>query len=169
MQNVEFDLPELAKGNYNLTAEGVNCLDNFKNTTQLTYNKFNNHVRIQTDKGLYKPGDDINFRVIFMDKDLKPAEPEKNAVIWFEDGKRNRIKEIRDFKVVKGVYTGKFRISEFPVMGGWRLGVQNGGRYDRTVYFEVDKYVLPKYVVKVEATEAVSSKDGDMQVIVRAK
>ncbi|XP_037817547.1 murinoglobulin-1 [Lucilia sericata] len=103
-----------------------------------------------------------------MDKDLKPAQAEKDAVIWFEDGKRNRIKEIKDFKTVKGVYTGKFKISEYPVTGGWRLGVKNGGRFDRTVYFEVDKYVLPKYVVKVEATESVSVKDGDMQIVVRA-
>ncbi|XP_065357347.1 thioester-containing protein 1 allele R1 isoform X2 [Calliphora vicina] len=168
VKHVDFELPELEKGDYNLTAEGVDCFDNFKNTTKLNYAKFNNHVRIQTDKGLYKPGDDINYRVIFMDKDLKPAAAEKDAVIWFEDGKRNRIKEIRDFETVKGVYTGKFKISEFPVTGGWRLGVKNGGRFDRTVYFEVDKYVLPKYVVKVEATESVSVKDGDMQIVVRA-
>ena len=169
VKHVEFDVPELEQGDYNLTAEGVNCMDNFKNSTRLHNTKFNTHVRIQTDKGLYKPGDEINYRVIFLDKDLKPGQPEKGALIWIEDGKRNRIKEIRDFKVTKGVHTGKFKISEFPVTGGWRMGVKNGARYDRTVYFEVDKYVLPKYVVKVEATESVSVKDGDMQVVVRAK
>lgn len=169
VKHVEFDLPVLEKGDYNLTAEGVDCLGNFKNTTKLNYNKFTNHVRIQTDKGLYKPGDEINYRVLFMDKDLKPTEPEKDAVIWIEDGKRNRIKEIRNFKTIKGVHTGKFKISEYPVTGGWRLGVKNGGRWDKQVYIEVDKYVLPKYVVKVEATESVSVKDGDMQVVVRAK
>ncbi|KAM7353961.1 thioester-containing protein 4 isoform 2-T2 [Cochliomyia hominivorax] len=168
VKHVDFDVPVLKKGDYNLTAEGVNCMNNFKNTTKLNYNKFTGHVRIQTDKGLYKPGDEINFRVIFLDKDLKPTKPQKEAVIWFEDGKRNRIKEIRDFETIKGVYTGKFKISEFPVMGGWRIGVSNGGRFDRTAYIEVDKYVLPKYVVKVEATESVSVKDGDMQVVVRA-
>lgn len=169
VKHVDFDLPTLQNGNYNLTAEGVNCLNNFKNTTRLIHNKFINHVRIQTDKGLYKPGDDINFRVLFMDKDLKPAQPEKDAVIWIEDDKRNRIEELRDFRTVKGVYSGKFKISEFPVTGGWRMGVKNVARLDHTLYFRVDKYVLPKYAVKVEATEAVSVKDGDMQVIVRAK
>lgn len=169
IKNVEFTVPELEKGDYNLTAEGVNCLDNFKNTTKLNYEKFDVYARIQTDKGLYKPGDVVNYRVIFLDKELKPGTVNKNASIWFEDGKRNRIKEIRDFEVVKGVHTGKFQISEFPVMGHWRVGVSSGSRHDRTAHFEVEKYVLPKYVTKAEATDSVSVKDGDVQVVVRAK
>uniref|UniRef100_A0A1B0G6L1 TEP1-F n=1 Tax=Glossina morsitans morsitans TaxID=37546 RepID=A0A1B0G6L1_GLOMM len=168
VKNVDFDLPVLERGDYNLTAEGLNCMKMFKNSTKLNYSKFHTNVRVQTDKGLYKPGDVINYRVIFLDKNLRPDKPIKEAKIYVEDGKRNRIKEIKDFNVVQGVYTGKFQISEYPVTGGWRLGVSNGGRYDHMVYFDVDKYVLPKYVVKVESTERVSVKDGDMQVIVRA-
>ncbi|XP_061388606.1 thioester-containing protein 1 allele R1-like [Musca vetustissima] len=168
IKEVEFAVPTLAKGKYNLTAEGINCLENFKNSTRLNYAKFNTYVWIQTDKGLYKPGDTINYRVLFLDKALKPAVPEKNTVVWLEDGKQNRIKELKISKVVKGVHTGQFKISEFPVMGKWRVVVSSKGQDDQSVYFEVQKYVLPKYVVKAEAPESVSVKDGDMQVIVRA-
>uniref|UniRef100_A0A1I8PQI3 TEP1-F n=1 Tax=Stomoxys calcitrans TaxID=35570 RepID=A0A1I8PQI3_STOCA len=168
IKNVDFEVPALEKGDYNLTAEGVNCFDGFKNTTKLNYAKFDPYVRIQTDKGLYKPGDVVNYRVVFLDKDLKPATVDKNVMIWFEDAKRNRIKEIKDFTLSHGVHTGKFQISEFPVMGHWRMGLSGMGGHGRVVYFEVQKYVLPKYVVSAEATEAVSVKDGDMQVVVRA-
>uniref|UniRef100_A0A1I8PQF4 Thioester-containing protein 4 n=1 Tax=Stomoxys calcitrans TaxID=35570 RepID=A0A1I8PQF4_STOCA len=172
IKNVDFDVPALEKGDYNLTAEGVNCFDGFKNTTKLNYAKFDPYVRIQTDKGLYKPGDEVNYRLVFLDKDLKPATVNnKNATIWFEDGKRNRIKEIKDFTVSHGVHTGKFKISEFPVMGYWSMGVSGVGGYGdygHSATFEVQKYVLPKFVVKAEATPAVSVKDGDMQVVVRA-
>ncbi|XP_061388607.1 thioester-containing protein 1 allele R1-like [Musca vetustissima] len=166
IKEVEFAVPTLAEGKYNLTAEGINCLENFKNSTILNYAKFSPYVRIQTDKGLYKPGDTINYRVLFLDKDLKPAMPEKDTLIWLEDG--NRIKELQISEVVKGVHTGQFKISEFPVMGNWRMVVTSKGQDDHSVYFEVEKYVLPKYVVMAEATESVSVKDGDMQVIVRA-
>lgn len=44
--------------------------------------------------------------------------------------------------------------------GGWRRTIVN---------FDVQKYVLPKYKVSVDATSKVSVKDGDMQVVVRAK
>lgn len=84
LKNVDFQVPVLELGDYNLTAEAVNCLDNFRNTTNLFLEHFENYVRIQTDKGLYKQGDTVNYRVIFLDKDLRPAKPNNNASIWFE-------------------------------------------------------------------------------------
>lgn len=55
------------------------------------------------------------------------------------------------------------------MFGTWRLALDNGGWRKTIVSFDVEKYVLPKYQVNVEATSKVSVKDGDMQVIVRAK
>lgn len=84
LKNVDFQVPVIELGDYNLTAEGVNCIGNFKNTSRLNSEKFHNHVRIQTDKGTYKDGDTVNYRVIFLDKDLRPAKPNENATIWVE-------------------------------------------------------------------------------------
>ncbi|XP_061388608.1 thioester-containing protein 1 allele S1-like [Musca vetustissima] len=168
IKEVEFAVPTLAEGTYKLTAEGINCLENFKNSTALMFAKFKTYVQIQTDKGQYKPGDIINYRVLFLDKDLKPAVPKKNTLIWLADGNLNRIEEVKNFKVVKGVYTGQFKISEFPVMGIWQVVVSSWGQEDYAVFFEVNKYILPKYEVKIEAPWSVSVRDGDMLVIVRA-
>lgn len=55
------------------------------------------------------------------------------------------------------------------MLGGWRLIVKNGGSYNQEVYFDVEKYVLPKYEVKIEATEAVSVRDGDVNIVAKAK
>uniref|UniRef100_A0A0A1WK50 TEP1-F n=1 Tax=Zeugodacus cucurbitae TaxID=28588 RepID=A0A0A1WK50_ZEUCU len=164
---VEFDVPALPKGKYNLTAEGISGLI-FKNTTELNYDNFAAITKIQTDKGKYKPGDKVNFRVLFLDENLKPGVAEKDANIWFEDGKRNIVKEFKNFELKNGVYTGEFQISEFAVLGGWRLIVKNGGSYNQEVYFDVEKYVLPKYEVKIEATEAVSVRDGDVNIVAKA-
>ncbi|XP_017476754.1 PREDICTED: CD109 antigen-like isoform X2 [Rhagoletis zephyria] len=164
---VEFDVPALEDGKYNLTAEGVSGLI-FKNTTRLNFEKFHAITKIQTDKGKYKPGDKVNFRVLFLDENLKPAKAEKDAVIWFEDGKRNIVKECKNIELKNGVFTGEFQISEFAVRGFWRLIVKNGRPYNEEVYFEVDKYVLPKYEIKLDATDAVSVRDGDVNIVVRA-
>ncbi|XP_061396861.1 CD109 antigen-like, partial [Musca vetustissima] len=168
IKEVEFAVPTLTGGKHNLVAEGINCLENFKNSTALKYAKFSPYVLIQTDKGQYKPGDTINYRVLFLDKELKPAVPEKDTIIWLEDGNQNRIKEFKISEVVKGVHTGQFKISEFPVMGNWRVVVSTKGQDDHSVSFYVRRYDPPKYVVTIEAPESVSTKDGDMQVIVRS-
>uniref|UniRef100_A0A0A1WMQ8 TEP1-F n=1 Tax=Zeugodacus cucurbitae TaxID=28588 RepID=A0A0A1WMQ8_ZEUCU len=167
VQNIGFNVPVLRDGQYNIMAEGLSGVI-FKNSTKLSHNVFQTHVKIQTDKGKYKPGDTVNFRVLFLDENLKPSGPSASSVMWFEDGKRNRIKEYKNFTVTKGVYTGKFQISEYPVNGRWRLAVDNGGWRRTIVSFDVEKYVLPKYKVSVDATSKVSVKDGDMQVVVRA-
>ncbi|XP_033150802.1 murinoglobulin-1 isoform X2 [Drosophila busckii] len=168
LKQLSFKLPPLEKGDYNLTAVGVSGLE-FTNTTALNWAEFKPYVKLQTDKGKYKPGDAVNYRVIFLDENLRPAKAEKDVVVWFEDPKSNRIKELKHIETKSGVYTGKFELSEFALLGGWRLQVQNGGDYaEETVYFEVEKYVLPKYTIKMDATQHVSVRDGDMQVVVKA-
>lgn len=88
---------------------------------------------------------------------------------FWQDGKKNRLKEIHGIETKVGVHTGKLQIPEYPEYGYWQLGVDNVGRYDSTAHFMVQKYVLPKFLVEAKATDSVSVKDGDMQVIVRAK
>ncbi|XP_053958136.1 murinoglobulin-1-like [Anastrepha ludens] len=166
-KSVQFEVPVLPKGKYNLTAEGVSGLI-FKNTTELNYANFHAITKIQTDKGKYKPGDKVNFRVLFLDENLKPGVADKDSVIWFEDGKRNILKEYKDFELKNGVFTGEFQISEFAVLGNWRLIVKNGRSYNDEVYFDVIKYVLPKYQTKLDATDAVSVRDGDVNIVVKA-
>lgn len=83
VKNIAFSVPLLRDGDYNITAEGLSGLI-FKNSTKLNHNVFQTHVKIQTDKGKYKPGDVVNFRVLFMDENLKPSGPSASSVIWFE-------------------------------------------------------------------------------------
>lgn len=169
VKQIRFSLPPLKSGDYNLTAEGVSGLE-FKNSTALTWAEFKTYVKIQTDKGKYKPGDTINYRVLFLDENLKPSTPEEEVVVYFEDPKRNRIKELKHLETRTGVYTGKFVLSEFANLGSWSLIAQNGERFsDERVYFDVEKYVLPKYSIQLDATQHVSVRDGDMQIVVKAK
>lgn len=190
-KQITFKLPPLEAGEYNLTAEGVKGLE-FKNSTKLNWENFKPYIKIQTDKGKYKPGDTINYRVIFLDENLRPDTAKDEVVVWFEDSKRNRIKQEKHIKTTGGVYTGKFELSEFATLGSWSLHVQNGDQHhdggiyfggrkqfggfghrwhrsDELVNFEVEKYVLPKYSVKMDATQQVSVRDGEFNVVLKAK
>ncbi|XP_001992839.2 CD109 antigen isoform X1 [Drosophila grimshawi] len=167
-KQITFKLPPLVSGDYNLTAEGVSGLD-FKNSTKLNWEKFRPYVTLQTDKGKYKPGDIINYRVLFLDENLRPTDADDEVVVWFEDSKKNRIKELKHIKTRTGVYTGKFELSDFATLGSWTLTTQNGNPFENErAYFNVEKYVLPKYIVKMDATQQVSVRDGDMQVVIKA-
>ena len=62
----------MGPGKYNLTARGSGGLT-FVNTTQLDYAEKSHSVFIQTDKAIYKPGHQVQFRVIVVNPQLKPS------------------------------------------------------------------------------------------------
>uniref|UniRef100_A0A0A1WID3 CD109 antigen n=1 Tax=Zeugodacus cucurbitae TaxID=28588 RepID=A0A0A1WID3_ZEUCU len=167
-ENIEFDVPQLKDGDYSLVAKGVSGII-FENSTKLDYADYKPATFIQTDKATYKPGDLVQFRVLFLDANTRPAKIAKPITIVINDGARNRIKQLQDVKLTKGVYTGEFQLSEQPVLGDWNIEVVVEGQTPESKSFEVAKYVLPKFEVSVETAKDVAIPDGIIKVTVRSK
>ncbi|XP_033156919.1 CD109 antigen isoform X2 [Drosophila mauritiana] len=167
-QNVEFEVPKLATGNYNLTAEGLSGVV-FKNSTKLNYADEKPSVFVQTDKATYKPADLVQFRILFLDENTRPAKIEKPISVIITDGAQNRIKQLSDVKLTKGVFSGELQLSEQPVLGTWKISVSVDGDNRETKSFEVDKYVLPKFEVIVDTPKAAVIEDKVIKATIRAK
>ncbi|XP_039481355.1 CD109 antigen isoform X2 [Drosophila santomea] len=167
-QNVEFEVPKLASGNYNLTAEGLSGVV-FKNSTKLNYADNKPSVFLQTDKATYKPADLVQFRILFLDENTRPARIEKPISVIITDGAQNRIKQLSDVKLTKGVYSGELQLSEQPVLGNWQISVSVNGENTETKSFMVDKYVLPKFEVIVDTPKDVVIADKVIKATIRAK
>ena len=58
---------------YKLLAEGVSGII-FKKEAEVFLNSKSFSILIQTDKGIYEPGDTLKFRVFLLDRYLKAAE-----------------------------------------------------------------------------------------------
>lgn len=65
--------------NYKLEIEGVDGII-FKNESWLNVESKNVSIFIQTDKGIYKPGENIKFRILVLDFELKPVLLRKSAL-----------------------------------------------------------------------------------------
>ncbi|KAH8412151.1 hypothetical protein KR009_000193 [Drosophila setifemur] len=168
IQNVEFEVPKLATGAYNLTAEGVSGVV-FQNSTKLNYADEKPSTFIQTDKATYKPADLVQFRILFLDENTRPAKIDKPISVVITDGEQNRIKQISDVKLTKGVYTGELQLSEQPVLGTWKLSVSVDGESGESKTFVVDKYVLPKFEVTVDTAKDITILDNVIKATIRAK
>ncbi|XP_041450764.1 CD109 antigen isoform X1 [Drosophila obscura] len=167
-QNVEFDVPKLAAGDYNLTAVGVSGIV-FENSTKLNRADDKPSTFIQTDKATYKPADLVQFRVLILDEQTRPAKLDKPVTIAITDGAQNRIKQLTDIKLTKGVYAGELQLSEQPVLGTWQIAVSVDGDGTETKTFEVDKYVLPKFEVIIESPKDVAVQEKVIKATIRAK
>lgn len=75
-----FKLPlNSPSGNYELLVEGrADGRHIFSNRTSLMYTSKTTSVFIQTDKAVYKPGQDVLFRIVTVYPDLKPYKVSLN-------------------------------------------------------------------------------------------
>uniref|UniRef100_A0A6P4EP21 TEP1-F n=1 Tax=Drosophila rhopaloa TaxID=1041015 RepID=A0A6P4EP21_DRORH len=167
-ENVEFEVPKLATGDYNLTAEGISGVF-FRNSTKLNYADEKPLTFVQTDKPIYKPADLVQFRILFLDENTRPAKIDKPISVLITDGAQNRIKQLTDVKLTKGVYSGELQLSEQPVLGTWKISVSVDGDSTETKSFDVDKYVLPKFEVIVDTAKDVVQAENVIKATIRAK
>lgn len=166
--NVKFDVPKLVNGDYNLTAAGIEGVI-FENSTKLNYADNKPSIFIQSDKATYKPSDLVQFRVLFLDENTRPATIDKPITIAITDGAQNRIKQLTNVQLTKGVYAGELQLSEQPVLGMWSIAVNVADETAESKSFEVAKYVLPKFEVIVESAKDVAVQDGVIKATIRAK
>lgn len=102
---------------------GLECVHN----ASLSIETKNVSIFIQTDKAIYKPEEEIHFRVIVLDSKLKPVrldEKSTSFLIYIEDADKNRIKQWKNGKLSKGVFSSQFKLSKLPVLGHWKIIVK---------------------------------------------
>lgn len=126
-------------------------------------------IFIQTDKSVYKPGDTIKFRVLVLDDKLRPVSlpPNSPLNIYLTDAENNRVKQWLKATPKKGVFTGEVPLSEFPLLGNWKLEAEVGGD-KKTKDIEVAEYKQPKFDVKIDSPNEFSAKNGKVRAIIRS-
>lgn len=167
---VELHIDDLdIRNGYKFVAEGLSGLK-FKNESTLRVESKNVSIFIQTDKGVYKPGETIRFRVIVLDSQLKPVvlTPDNLLSIYLSDPEKNRIKQWLQVSLKKGVFTGEIELSELPVLGGWTFEARIG-QETKTKTIDVAEYVLPNFDVTIDSPNEFSVKDGKIRAIIRSK
>ncbi|XP_067449972.1 alpha-2-macroglobulin-like [Thunnus thynnus] len=121
---------------------------------------------VQTDKPIYLPGQTVHFRVITLDTMFRPANQLYN-VIEIEDARSNRIGQW-----LNTTSNGKILQLSYSLNSEAREGIYNvivwidGQNINHQ--FKVEKYVLPKFDVKVHASDEISIGEGEIKAEVCA-
>ncbi|XP_044613298.2 CD109 antigen isoform X1 [Equus asinus] len=119
----------------------------FSNSTRLSFETKRMTVFIQTDKSLYKPKQDVKFRIVTLFSDFKPCRTAVNILI--KDPKSNLIQQWLSEQSDLGVISKTFLLSSHPILGDWSIQVQvNDQMYYQS--FQVSEYVLPKFEVALQ-------------------
>ncbi|KAL4237869.1 hypothetical protein ACF0H5_002579 [Mactra antiquata] len=130
-------------------------------------------VHIQTDKGIYKPGQTIHFRTFGISSNMMVYTGFFNITI--KDPKGNLMKNMVNASESEyGVVEDFIIMDTEPVLGDWLISVtaREPGEISTTTatkHFTVDKYVLPKFDVKLDLPPFAVTTDKEFHGTVRAK
>uniref|UniRef100_A0A1I8MBJ9 A-macroglobulin complement component n=1 Tax=Musca domestica TaxID=7370 RepID=A0A1I8MBJ9_MUSDO len=191
-QLVDFEVPKLREGIYELQTEGLQGLI-FRRNATLIFEPYSINVYIQTDKALYRPGDLVQYRIIALDAGAKPARFFEPLTLVIKDSEGNRIKKIKNLEFSKGVHKGKLQLSEHTMLGKWSIEILDVEeprdqpqvpmypgfsrhpnpnilpKAKSTKHFEVARYVLPKFSVAIESDKKVAILDRSFKITIRSK
>ncbi len=139
---VSFAVPALPEGQYDLAIQGNGFSD--KAPIQVVDSSL---VFLQTDKPIYKPGQTIHVRAITVNSELKPVSGRVTVEALDAKGIKVLRKEVTadDF----GMATLDLPLSTEPNLGTWKL-TATAGKQKTQLDVKVEKYVLPKYEIKLD-------------------
>lgn len=126
---------------------------------------------IQMDKPIYKPGDEVKFRILVLDRDMKPYHM-NNIHINITDPFNRSIKVISDLgESFLGVFNSKFSLSSNTPLGNWKIKVvvDKIHQYENFKVFSVKKYTLPPFDVHISTERKAMLKTEDLKISFHAK
>uniref|UniRef100_A0A8C9XCM4 Alpha-2-macroglobulin n=1 Tax=Sander lucioperca TaxID=283035 RepID=A0A8C9XCM4_SANLU len=116
---------------------------------------------IQTDKPIYLPGQTVHFRVITLDTKLRPV----NQLV--SDSNSNRIGQWLNETSNSKILQLSYALNSEARQGAYQVTVSIG--LDQIQHsFKVEKYVLPKFDVKLNASDEVSINQEEIKAEVCA-
>ncbi|RXN38154.1 alpha-2-macroglobulin-like protein [Labeo rohita] len=138
--------------------------ENFKMTEErkVLFRRYNPLTLIQTDKPIYIPGQTVNFRVVTMDKTFVPFD-QKYSTVVLEDNQNNRIGQWTNISSTRWILQLSHQLNPEARQGSYKLKAYIGEQVI-THYFEVKKYVLPKFEMTMNAPKEISFGDSKMNM-----
>ncbi|XP_052778051.1 CD109 antigen-like [Mya arenaria] len=109
---------------------------------------------VQTDKGIYKAGQTVQFRILVINEQRKVLL--ETFTIDIFDADSNRVRRWANVSDISGVYFGRIELSNEPVLGEWTIKVSNEN-FTSATYFDVEELEYPKFYVEIDFPETVST------------
>ncbi|KAK3560862.1 hypothetical protein QTP86_022609, partial [Hemibagrus guttatus] len=143
--------------------------ESFKMTEErrVMFKSYDTLTFIQTDKPIYNPGQTVNFRVVSMDSHLVPLK-QKYSTVFLQDNHGNRIGQWTNVSSTDLILQLSHELNAEAPQGQYQLAAEIGHRLI-THQFKVEKYILPKFEVTLNAPEEHSVGEEEVKLEVCGK
>lgn len=130
-------------------------------------NERDSNISISLDKGIYKPGDEVNFRALITSK--SDDTPERIDVsVYIYDGNGNKVYSESVESSEYGIVQGTFTLANEVNSGTYKLVISTENK-EVTKTFNVNPYVTPKFEVEVTSDKENYIAGETAEITVNAK
>lgn len=168
-QTIKFTIGDWPSALYSLNVSAI-AIDRSWNYTQeveLEYEEKTFSILIQTDKAIYRPGEEIKFRSIFLKQTLAPLVIKDNINVTIYDPKKNIAKRWTELSNYRGLISLDYQLSEDPMLGLWTIRVEAQGQTNEK-QFQIAEYILPTFDVNIKLPSYATYNQSDIIATVKA-
>ncbi|XP_035151185.1 complement C4-A isoform X1 [Callithrix jacchus] len=114
----------------------------------LLFSSRRGHLFLQTDQPIYNPGQRVRYRVFALDQKMRPSTDAITVTVENSHGLRVRKKEVY---LPSSIFQDDFVIPDISQPGTWKISARfsDSLNSNSSTQFEVKKYVLPNFEVKI--------------------
>ncbi|XP_014991512.3 complement C4-A isoform X6 [Macaca mulatta] len=114
----------------------------------LLFSSRRGHLFLQTDQPIYNPGQRVRYRVFALDQKMRPSTDTITVTVENSHGLRVRKKDVY---LPSSIFQDDFVIPDISEPGTWKISARfsDGLESNSSTQFEVKKYVLPNFEVKI--------------------
>ncbi|MBR3614929.1 MAG: hypothetical protein IKL55_07120 [Clostridia bacterium] len=159
---------DLETGNYTLKITSKSGV--LKDSAKIPVNiikDIKSNVVISLDKGIYKPGDEVNFRALILSKkENTPVENEVSICIY--DGNENKVYSNKTKTSEYGIVSGKFKLANEVNSGTYRISIVTESQ-EVSKNFTVNPYITPKFEAAISTDKETYLTGETAQITVSGK
>ncbi|XP_045722568.2 complement C4-A-like [Mirounga angustirostris] len=113
----------------------------------LLFSSRRGHLFLQTDQPIYNPGQRVRYRIFALDQKMRPSTDTLTVTVENSHGLRVWKREV----YASSIFQGDFMIPDISEPGTWTITARfsDGRDSNSSTQFEVKKYVLPNFEVKI--------------------
>ncbi|XP_063596596.1 alpha-2-macroglobulin-like protein 1 [Penaeus indicus] len=128
-----------------------------------------NVTLLQTDKVMYKPGQEVKVRVLSLHGAELLLVTEEYPEIWITSASKSRVAQWNNVANSGGLVHLSFQLADEPEQGLYTISVKNSQNGVTQTTFEVKEYVVPRFEVKVTSPAYISARDETFSIGVCAE
>ncbi|XP_073541022.1 ovostatin-like [Phyllobates terribilis] len=136
---------------------------NLRERKSVVINSASTSCMYQMDKPTYKPGQNVHFRLICLDAQLKPVN-QKFSSIYLQDPSRTKIAQWLQPELNHGVVSLDFKLISDAPLGSYVLTAERESDYPLSQWITVEQYVLPRFKLDVASPQTISLMEDSVTV-----